>query len=171
MIFLVVINGCESWTINKGEHQRIDAFYLCYWRRFLRFPLTARRLNQWILKKSILNIHGRTDTEAEAPILWPPDAKGWLIGKDPDAGKDWRQEEKGITEVEIVGWHHRLNVCEFEQALRVGNGQGGLVSYSPWGHEELDMSERLNWTYYYHHFTDDKTEAQTGLVLGTRRHI
>ena len=70
---------------------------------------------------------GWTDAEAEAPILWPPDVKNWLIGKDPDAGKDWRQEEKGITEHEMVGWHHGLDGHEFEQALEAGNGQGGLV--------------------------------------------
>ena len=76
---------------------------------------------------------GRTDAEAETPILWPPDAKHWLIGKDPDSGKDWRQEEKGTTEDEMVGWHHRLNGHEFEQAPGVGDGQGSLVCCSPWG--------------------------------------
>ena len=74
---------------------------------------------------------GRTDAEAEAPILWPPDSKNWLIGKDPDAGKDWRQEEKGKTEDEMVGWHHRLNEHEFEQALGVCDGQGSLECCSP----------------------------------------
>ena len=79
---------------------------------------------------------GRTDAEAEAPIiLWPPDAKSRLIGKDSDAGKDWRQEEKGVTEDEMVGWHHRLTEHEFEQALRHGEGQGSLVCCSPWGHK------------------------------------
>ena len=89
---------------------------------------------------------GRTDAEAESPTLWPPHAKNWLIGKDPDAGKDWRQEEKGTTEDEMVGWHHRLDRHESEQAPRVGDGQGSLVCYSPWGHKESDMTERLNWT-------------------------
>ena len=88
---------------------------------------------------------GRTDAEAESPILWPPDAKNWLIGNDPDAGKDWRQEEKGTTEDEMVGWHHQLNGHEFEQAPRVGDGQGSLACYSPWGHKESDMTERLDW--------------------------
>ena len=88
---------------------------------------------------------GRTDAEAEAPILWPHDAKNWLIGKDPDAGKDWKQEEKGMTEDEMVGWHHQHNGHEFEQALRVGDGQGSLVCFSPWGCKESDMTERLNW--------------------------
>ena len=75
---------------------------------------------------------GRTDAEADTPILWPPDAKNWLIGEDPDAGKDWRQEEKGMTEEEIVGWHHWLDGLEFEQAPGVGDGQGSLVCCSPW---------------------------------------
>ena len=88
---------------------------------------------------------GRIAAEAEAPILWPPDAKSWLIWKDPDAGKDWRQEEKGMTEDEMVGWPHRLNGHEFEWTLGVGDGQGGLVCCSPWGRKESDMTERLNW--------------------------
>ena len=77
-----------------------------------------------------------TDTEAETPVLWPPDAKNWLIGKVPDAGKDWRQEEKGMTEDGMVGWHHQLDGYEFEQDLRFGDGQGSLVCCSPWGHKE-----------------------------------
>ena len=93
---------------------------------------------------------GRTDAEVETPILWPPDTKNWLTGKDPDAGKDWRQEEKGITEDEMTGWHHQLDGHEFEQALGCGHGhlgcQGSLVCCSPWGRKELDMTERLNWT-------------------------
>ena len=89
---------------------------------------------------------GRTDAEAETPTLWPPDAKIWLIGKDPDAGKDWRQKEKGMTEDEVVGWHHWLNGHEFEQTLGVGDGQGSLVCCSPWGHKESDTNEQLNWT-------------------------
>ena len=89
---------------------------------------------------------GKTDPEAETPILWPPDAWNWLIGKDPDAGKDRRQEQKGTTEDEMVGWHHWLNGHEFEQALRVDDGQGSLACCSPWGHKESDMTQRLNWT-------------------------
>ena len=88
---------------------------------------------------------GRTDAEAEAPVL-RPDAKKWLIGKDPDAGKDWRQEEKGMTEDEMVGWHHWLNGHEFEKTLDVGDGQGGLACCDSRGRKELDMTERLNWT-------------------------
>ena len=89
---------------------------------------------------------GRTTAEAETPMLWPPDVKNWLSGKDPDAGKDWRQEEKVVTEDEMIGWHHRLDGHEFEQALGVGDGQGGLVCCSPWGRKESDMTEQLNWT-------------------------
>ena len=81
---------------------------------------------------------------AEASILWPPDAKNWLIGKDPDAGKDWRPEEKGVMEDEMIGWHHWLNGHEFEQTLGDGEGQGSLACCSPWGRKELDMTERLN---------------------------
>ena len=87
---------------------------------------------------------GRTDVEAETPILWPPDAKSWLIWKDPDAGKDWGQEEKGMTEDEMVGWHHWLNGHEFEWTPRVGDGQGGLGCCSPWGCKESDMTEPLS---------------------------
>ena len=88
---------------------------------------------------------GRTD-EAETPVLWPPDAKSWLIWKDPDAGEDWRQEEKGMTEDEMIGWHHWLNEHGFGWTLGVGDGQGGLACCDSWGRKELDTSERLNWT-------------------------
>ena len=89
---------------------------------------------------------GKTDVETETPILWPPHAKSWLIGKDSDAGRDWKQEEKGTTEDEMARWYHRLDGHEFEHALGVGDGQGSLVCCSPWGRKELDMTERLNWT-------------------------
>ena len=91
-------------------------------------------------------IIGKTDAEAGTPILWPPDAKNWLIGKDPDAGKDWRQEAKGMTEDEMVGWHHWLDVHEFEQAPGVGDGQGSLACCISWSCKELDVTEWLNWT-------------------------
>ena len=89
---------------------------------------------------------GRSDAEAEAPILWPPDVKNWLTGKDPDGGKDWRQEEKGATEDEMVGRHHRLDGPEFEQAPGVADGQGSSACCCPWSRKELDMTEQLNWT-------------------------
>ena len=87
---------------------------------------------------------GRTDAEAETPILWPPHVKSWLIGKDPDAGMDWGQEEKGTTENEMAGWHHQLNGCESEQVSGDGEGQGRLVCCSPWGYNESDTTEWLN---------------------------
>ena len=89
---------------------------------------------------------GRTDAEAETPILWPPDVKNWLLGKDIDAGKDWRQKKKGTTEDNMVGWHHQVDRHEFEQAPGVGDRQGNLACYSPWGLKELDTTEQLNRT-------------------------
>ena len=111
VVFSVVTYGHESWTIKKAERQRIDAFELWCWRRLLDCkeiqPVYPKGNQSWIFI-------GRTDAEAETPILWPPDVKNWLIGKDTDAGQDWRQEEKGITEDEVVGWHHQLDGHEFE---------------------------------------------------------
>ena len=92
---------------------------------------------------------GGTDVEAEAPVLWPPDAKNWLIWKDPDSGKDLRQEDKGTTEDEMAGWHHWLDGHESEWTPGVGDGQGGLACCSPWCYKESDMTERLNWTHIY----------------------
>ena len=143
----VVMYGCESWTINKTEHWKIDAFELWCWRRLLSpwdckeiQPVHPKGNQSWI-------VIGRTDAEAEFPILWPPIAKNWLIWKDPDAGKDWRQEEKGMIEDEMVGGHHWLDGHEFEQALGVGDGQGSLACCSPWGHKVLDTTEtELNWS-------------------------
>ena len=91
---------------------------------------------------------GRNDAKAETPVLWPPHAKSWLIGKDSDAGRDWGQEEKGTTEDEMTGWHHRLDGCEFEWTPGDGDGQGGLVCCDSWGRKESDMTERLNWMKY-----------------------
>ena len=146
MTFPVVMYGCESWTIKKAECWRIDAFELWCWRRHLRVPWPARRSNQSILKDQFWVFIGRTDVEAKTPILWSPDVKRWLIWKDPDAGKDWGQEEKGMTENEMVRWQHRLNGHGFRWTLGVGDGQGGLACCSSWDRKELDMTERLNWT-------------------------
>ena len=111
---------------------------------------------------------GRTHAKAETPILWPPDVKSQLFGKDLDAGKDWRQEEKGTTEDEMVGWHHQFNGQEFEQALGVGDGQGSLVCCSPWGFKESDTTEQLRWLtslqnryYYLFYIKDEETESQS----------
>ena len=89
---------------------------------------------------------GRNDAEAETPVLWPPHSKSWLIGKDSEAGRDWGQEEKGTTEEEMAGWHHRVDGCEFEWTSGVDDGQGGLACCDSWGCKELDMTEQLNWT-------------------------
>ena len=130
----------ESWALKSW----------CFWtvvlEKTLENPLDCKEIqpvhpkgNQsWIFIE-------RTDAEAEPPIFWPPDMKNWLIGKDPDAGKDWGQEEKETTENEMVGWHHQLNGHEFEWALGIGDGQGGLECCSPWGRKESEMSEGLNW--------------------------
>ena len=98
---------------------------------------------------------GRTDAEAEAPILWPPDAKNWLIRKHPDAGKDWRPEEKGMTEDEMVRWHHQLSGRE--QALGDGEGQGSLACCSPWGHKESDTTEQLNNNIHFYRVSQSGT--------------
>ena len=145
MVFSVVMCRCEIWTIKKAEHWRIDAFELWCWRRLFESPLDSTEIkpvnpkgNQsWIFT-------GRTDAEAEVPKLWPPDAKTWLIGKNHDPGKDWKQEEKGTTEDEMVGWHLQLHGYELEIAPGDGDGQGGLACCSPWVHKELDTTEQLN---------------------------
>ena len=93
---------------------------------------------------------GRTDVETETPIVWPPDAKSWVIWKGPDAGKDWGQEEKGTTQDEMVGWHHQLDGRGFGWISGVGDGQGGLGCCGSWSHKESDMTERLNWTELKH---------------------
>ena len=125
--------GCESWTIKKVGHQRIDAFELWCWRRLLRVPWTARRSNQSILKEispeySLGGLMLKLKLQYFGQL-----GKNWLIGKDPDAGKDWRQEEKGMTEDEMVGLHHWLNGHEFEHGFGVFEGHGSLVCCSPWG--------------------------------------
>ena len=130
MVFPVAMYGCESWTVKKAERWRIDAFKLWCWRRHLRVPWSARRSNQSILKEISpgCSLEGLM-LEAEIPIFWPPDAKSWLICKDPDAGKDWGQVEKGTTEDEMVEWHYWFNGHEFEQVLE--NGQESLACFSP----------------------------------------
>ena len=120
--------------LKKAERWRIDAFELWCCTKTLENPLDCKeiepvhpkRLQSWIFI-------GRTDAEAEAPILWPPDAKNWLIWKNPDTGKDWRQEEKGTTEDEMIGWYHQLSGHKSEQTPGDSEGQGSLVCCSPWG--------------------------------------
>ena len=122
----------------------------CLWivvlEKTLKSPLDCKEIKPVHPKGNrSWTLFGKTDFEAEAPILWPPKVKNQIIWKDPDAGKDWRQEEKGMTEDEMVGWHHWLNGREFEQALGVGDGQGSLACCNPLGHKELNMTEWLNW--------------------------
>ena len=127
-----------------GHKQGLASKNWCFWtvvlEKTLESPLDWKEIKPVNPKgdQSWVFI-GRTDAEAETPILWPPDVKNWLIGKDPDAGKDWRQEEKGMTEDKGVGWHPRLNGHEFEQAPGVGDGHGSLACCSSWGWKELDM--------------------------------
>ena len=132
--------GCASWALKNW----------CFWtvvlEKTLESPLDCKEIQPVNPKGNQSWIFiGRTDAEAEAPTLWPPDVKNWVIGKDPHAGKDWGQVEKGTTEDKMVGWH-QLNGHEFEQAQVAGERQGSLACCSPWGCKELDMTERLGWT-------------------------
>ena len=147
--------GCESWTIKKeGWALKNWCFWIMVLEKTLQSPLDSKETklvhpkgNQsWIFI-------GRTDAEAEAPILWPPDAKNWLTGKDSDAGKDWRQE-KWMTNNEMVGWHHQFNGHESEQAAGVGDGQGSLACCNLWGRKRI----RHNWA----------TELNYAFSVGTR---
>ena len=158
VVFPRIMYGCESWTRKKAECRRTDVFELLCWRR-LESPLDCKEIQPVHPKgnQSWLFI-GRTDAEAETPILWPPDAKNWLIGKDPDAGKDWGQEEKGMTQEEMVGWHYWFNGHAFKQALGVGDGQGGLACCSPRSRKESDTTERLNWTELNNDLKKDATQ-------------
>ena len=129
VVFPVVMCGCESWTIKKSWALKNWCFQTVVLETTLGSPLDSKEIKgdqSWVFIE-------RTDAEAEAPVLWPPDAKSPLIGKDPDAGKDWRQEEKGMSEYKMVGWYYKLNAREFEQALGVGEGQGSPTYYSPSG--------------------------------------
>jgi len=123
----------------------------CFWtvvlEKTLESPLDCKEIQQVPSKGDQSWVFfGRTDAKAETPIFWPPQAKSWLIGKDSDAGKDWGQEEKGTTEDEMVGWHHRLIGHGFEWTPEVGDGQGGLACCGSWGRKESDTTEQLTWT-------------------------
>ena len=159
MVFPVVMYGCESWTIKKAEHQRINAFELWCWRRLLRVPWTTRRSYQSILKEispgcSLEGLMLKLKLQYFGHMMQRTD----LLEKNPDTGKDWRQEEKEMTEDEMVGWHHPLDGHEFEQAPVVGDGQGSLACCSPWGVKELDITGQLNWSI---NFLRDEIRAMT----------
>ena len=140
-VWMWELNYKESWILKNW----------CFWTVVLE-----KALESPLVCKEIQPIHSegdqawdffrRNDAEAETPVLWPPHAKSWLIGKDPDAGRDWGQEKKGTTEDEMAEWHHRLDGREFEWTLGVGDGQGGLACCNSWGRKESDMTELLNWT-------------------------
>ena len=149
IVFPVVMYGCESWTVKKAERQRIDAFELWCWRRLLGVPWTARSSNQSILKEISPGCSLEGLILRLKLILWPSHMKSWFIGKDSDTGRDWGQEEKGTTEVEMAGWHHQVIAHEFGWTPGVGDGQGGLACCDSWGRKESDTTERLNWTGLY----------------------
>ena len=145
-LFPVVLYGCESWTIKRAKRRRTDAFELWCWRRLLRVPWTARRSNRSILKEispkySLEGLMLKLKLQHFGHLMQRPNSfeKTLVL-------KDWGQEDKGMTEDEMVGWHHWLNGHEFEQALGVGDGQGGLVCCGPQGHKESDTTEGLEWT-------------------------
>ena len=132
MVFPVVMYRCESWTAKKAESKNWW-FWWCF-RRLFESPLDCKEIQPVHLKGDQSWVFtGRTDTEAETPILWPPDVKSWFIWRDPDARKNWGQEEKGTIEDEMVGWHHWLNGHEFGWTPGVGNRQGGLACCGSWG--------------------------------------
>ena len=137
--------GCESWTTEKVEHWRHWCFWIGVLEKTLENPLDNKEIKPVNLKgNQPWILIGRTDAEAEAPVLWPPEANSWLIRKDSDVRNDWRQKEKRVTKDEMVGWRHWFNAHELGQTPGDGEGQGSLVCYSPWDCKEPDMTCRLN---------------------------
>ena len=130
----------ESWELKNW----------CFWtvvlEKTLESPLDCKEIQPVYSEDQPWDIFGRYDAKAETPVLWPPHAKSWLIGKDSDSGRDWGQEKKGTTEDEMAGWHHWLDGRESQWTPGVGDGQGGLACCESWGHKELDMTERLIWS-------------------------
>jgi len=136
------------WELDCKESWALENW--CFWtvvlEKTLESPLDCKEVRLVHPKDQSWVFIGRTDAEAESPILWPPHAQTWLIRKDPDAGRDWGQEEKGTTEDEIAGWHHRLDGHESEWTPGVGDGQAGLACCDSWGCKESDTTERLDRT-------------------------
>ena len=146
MVFPIVMYGCENWIIKKTEHQRIDAFELWCWWRLFRVPWTGRRSNQSVLKEISPEYSWRDWCWSWNSNTLATSCEELIHLKDRDAGKDWRQEEKGTTEDEMVGWHHRLNGHGFGWTPGVGDGQGGLACCDSCGRKESDTTERLRWS-------------------------
>ena len=138
------------WELDCGESWALKNW--CFWtvvlEKTLESPLDCKEMQPVHSENQPWDFFGRNDAKAETPVLWPPHAKSWLIGKDSDAGRDWGQE-KGTTEDEMAGWHHGLDGRESEWTPEVGDGQGGLVCCDSWGHKESDMTEQLNWNLSY----------------------
>ena len=134
-----------SRRLNAFEHQKNWCFWTVVLERTLESPLDCKKIKPVSPKGNQPWIFiGRTDAEPEAPVLWPPDTKSWFIGRNPDAGKYWAQEEKGVTEDEMIGWHYQLSGHEFEKTPGDSERQESLVCFSSWGHKESDMTEQLN---------------------------
>ena len=145
MVFpVVMLDYRESWALKNFFWKCFWTFELWRWRRLLS-PLDCKEIKPVNLKGISPNVHWKDWCWSWNLIFYPPDVKNWLIRKDPDAGEDWRQEEKEMTENEMVAWHHQLDEHESEWTLGVGDGQGGLACCSPWGHKKSDTTERLNW--------------------------
>ena len=162
------LNYIESWEPKNWY------FWTVVLEKILESPLDCKEIQPIHPKGNQFWIFiGRTDPEAEAPVLWPPDVKNWLTGKAPDAGKDWRQEEKGTAEDEMVGWHHRVDGHEFEQAPGVGDGQGSLEYCSPWGLKESSTTEWLNWIDWVKIYKRQNLQKQalTSMLLFLGRHL
>ena len=138
--------GCESWAVKKAEHRRIWCFWTVVLEKTLESPLDCKEIQPVHSEgDQPWDLFGRNDAKAETPVLWPPHVKSWLIGKDSDFGRDWEQEEKGMTEDEMAGRHHWLDGRESEWTPGLGNGQGGRACCDSWGRKESDTTEQLNW--------------------------
>ena len=149
-----------EWDCEEGWAPKNWCFWTVVLEKTLESPLDCKEIQPVHPKRDQSWVFiGKTDAKGETLILWPPHAKRWLIGKDPDAGRDWGQEEKGMTEDGIAGWHHRLDGHEFEWTPRDGDGLVGLACYDSWGRKELDTTVRLNWLNW---FTLDSFFIQVG---------